>query len=443
MPRYKYSPMPTISPPSIKPNKKQPRTVHIDVYCTGSEAEEDDGEDNDHETSSISTSSTSENIFDNDSIETPQTVYDTKQMKLHHSRITNKHDLPRRIANQILEKKNKNRSSALRNFLLSTTSSKDEVNESKRILFNKHLSGSSDEQQQAQTSNEAQSANFTRNRYSVFRKNHSDDCLSSNYPNSSRSTCRDLTCSSISSGVVVMPSSSAIYDDLDSSSWKESTSDAGTNNQATNLMPSESFEYENTTDRSRIRQMEMLWEKSKGWRSPEKERKFMLQQRKMIEFMHHNEQQMLEGPSELDDAPSEVSVVISEVKPRNDHHFIYNNVSSIPKVVNRDNTKNLFDCTEKHKKIIFTPSFSPSSQASSQQTSISTQKNEQWSRALKFGAVIGRMRARHFGPAKNPDCPCDHCRRWAADRVQGRGRTLSVGDEPMTRSMFWLSRQNM
>lgn len=366
-------------------------------------------------------------------------------MRLHHSRITSKNELPRRIAHQLLDKQRFSSPSKLRQFLLDNSTSKNEVNESKQLLFDRHIG-----------ENQRPAYQSSRNRFN-YRKDPSDDALSSNYPNSSRSTCRDITCSSISSALA---SSSVLNDDLESS-WKESDFNGRNSAVSSNLAPSDSFEYENAADRARINQMEQLWSQStKGWRSPEKERKFLMQQRRMIEFMHQNERQMKEKSNEVDDDSEDGgSVNIVSVSETDTDHLMY--AKPIPTYSQQSSTdlnvsfvksKSKSPIPERHRKIIFSPGFLQTTDittvANVNNQNSSLLQNDHWHRARKFGAIVGGLRRtadRHFGPAKNPDCQCDHCRRWIMEREQGRGRgrTLSVGDKPISRSSFWLSRKQV
>lgn len=54
--------------------------------------------------------------------------------------------------------------------------------------------------------------------------------------------------------------------------------------------------------------------------------------------------------------------------------------------------------------------------------------------ARKFGAVVSVMKkpGHHVGPAKNPDCLCEHCQSYWHS-MGGRNRTRSVGDPPSGR----------
>lgn len=226
---------------SAEPQKK-PRTVHIDVYCTGSEDDEQaDGE-------SSSDSDDQDKKHDQESNSTFQTVMDNEQMRLRHQRITGQ-ALPRRLADPqpqqkispntpILSKQPSEESGDLKlGHAITKSSTAEEVHESKQLLFRKHVGD--------------QRAVKLQNLRQKYLRQSSDDALSLGYPNSSRSTIRDNTCSSVSSVL-------AGHDVVDSS-WKESDE---LEECSYSLAKSDSFEYENALDRLRIRQMERLWSRS-------------------------------------------------------------------------------------------------------------------------------------------------------------------------------------
>lgn len=178
---------------------------------------------------------------------------------------------------------------------------------------------------------------------------------------------------------------------------------------------------------------------NKGWRSPEKERKFLLRQRKMLDFVQQNQQQMREQTEDREeDSPP--------VMP----NAIYNNVSG--------------GAPRRHHRVLFTPNYegveegrswvtiakrSPALAAiDSAEMGDEVEQGASRRRATPFGARVEMTRKKHFGPAKNPDCLCEHCRRWLADRAGAqlqtmRGRAASMGEEQMVakRSSFWLMRQ--
>lgn len=353
-------------------------------------------------------------------------------MKLHH-RIAEKNELPRRFASQLYEKPNVPSPVQTRNHFLTKSSSKDEISESKQLLFNKHIGAQATKQTKF-------TMGSNRNRFTC-RRDQSDDCLSSNYPNSSRSTMRDMTCSSISSGVLASTNTVNDYLDTDCETSRNTASDS--------------------TDQWKTDEPNDFWSQSRKWRSPEKERRFMLQQKRMIEYMHQNERFIEEKREYLRNESvrctpakenrSKEATPVPQTK-RVCCGKVVTEPCQQPQVVNAQGSVHKLvlgsveatdsqQTTEKHKRVLFTPSYSPSSQTSAQSTIVDN-ANEHWARARKFGAVVGAMRktGHHYGPAKNPDCQCEHCRRWVAERDQFRSRTLSVGDEPFNRSLFWLKR---
>lgn len=428
------SPSNTLSPASStrgNNHKKSPRTVHIDVYCTGSDAEDSSAED-DSEASYV------HRIIEEESNSTPQTVYNSNQMKLNH-RIADKNELPRRLANQLYERPRMPSPIQQRNNTLAKSSSKDEISESKQLLFNKHIGDQTTKQNKF-------TMGSNRNRF-TYRRDQSEDCLSSNYPNSSRSTMRDMTCSSISSGVLA--SSNSVNDYLETSSWKETDCDTSYREPGKNGESEANEKLQDIND---------IWLQSRKWRSPEKERRFLLQQKRMLDYMHQNERFIEEKRGYMNNdsprfVPEKENIKSSTPVPQL-KRVCCGQVVTTPfqqpqaQTITQPSVHKLVlspvqstdpqPAAEKHKRVLFTPSYSPSSQASSTVDSA----NEHWARARKFGAVVGAMRktGHHFGPAKNPDCQCEHCRRWVAERDQFRSRTLSVGDEPYNRSLFWLKR---
>lgn len=414
------APKPTPIAPTLA--KKSPRTVHIDVYCTGSEAEDSDHSSISHSSSGSTSSEAARlathpgylvNDDDAASNSTPQTVFNANQIRLHHSRITNRRDLPRRLATAQSESSSlPTQPGNLRQFILdqaNAAADKNEINESKQMLFSKHMGDDS------VTDTPLSKFSFSRHPGNFQAVEPSEGGYSSNYPNSSRSTFRDPTCSSISSHGA-MASSSAIADDLE---------------HYGSLSGGDSFEYVGQDWPPTPATDDLLNTVNKGWRSPEKERKFLLRQRKMLDFVQQNQQQMREQTEDRD----EIAPVPSP---------IYNNVSG----------------TARHHRVLFTPNYETTEESRAWLTtgkrtpSVVTMDGtigekeviEATRRATPFGARVEMTRKKHFGPAKNPDCLCDHCRRWLAERGAKqliRERAASVGDEQMIakRSSFWLMRQ--
>lgn len=221
--------------------QKKPRTVHIDVYCTGSE-------DEDHADGENSTESDDNRRHDQESNSTFQTVLDNEQMRLRHQRMTG-HAMPRRIVQHqppstspdltknLAHEPMEHSGNLELGHGITKSSTAEEVNESKQLLFRKHIGD--------------QRAIKLHNLRQKYLRQSSDDALSMGYPSSTRSTVRDNTCSSISS---VLASH-----DVPDSPWRETD-----DQEEYSLAKSDSFEYENALDRLRIRQMERLWSRSQS-----------------------------------------------------------------------------------------------------------------------------------------------------------------------------------
>lgn len=398
--------------------------MHIDVYCTGSDAEEDSC------SSSCSNSIDEPNIVELESNSTPQTVYDSNQLKLHHTRVADTDNLPRRIvASNQTDYMQSTSYSNLRDYLLSQCDSRDEVTESKQMLFEKHVGGINDGRNNHSGSKPMRFAN-SRNRFHLHRE-QSDDCISSNYPNSSHSTIRDLTCSSISS--VMAASSPAIPDDIESS-WKETDVDNST--KGSSICPSDSFDYDNRSDRWRIRQMDDMWkEKEKRWRMFSSSIMHdSIEEKDPVDGSIHDYENIspkVQQTRQQNDAYyKEIPTIVSaNVKPtpnedvRQQHNEalelsrsarpMYGRgksvelpIKSMTERIARPATfwlkSDLGTTTEKRKSPALIPGYT----------------REHLLRAQKFGSVIEAIRkpGHHVGPAKNPDCKCEYCRRWFAER---------------------------
>lgn len=269
---------------------KKPRTVHIDVYCTGSEEDEDENQAEDEESSDKEIGSDSDNPHPlASSNSTFQTVLDNEQMRLRHQRITDKQILPRRLQQPFSLSAKKaeslHRQSSLKlsspasnaatkaamqsmteidQFMrmqteeqhqqeqeqqllydLNKLSTSDEINESKQLLFRKHIGD--------------QKVVKLQNLRQKYQRQPSDDALSGSYPNSSRSTLRDNTCSSISSTLAVANESDDRLFHQTGLLWRPDEP----GDDICSLGKSESFEYDNAVDRLRIRQMDQRhWSKS-------------------------------------------------------------------------------------------------------------------------------------------------------------------------------------
>lgn len=412
-----------LSPRSTKDKKKPPRTVHIDVYCTGSEID-----------TSNSSNSSSPNIVDDfANLMGQATVIETDDMLLKHKRVAGKSELPRKLANgkkatniqlttqfDTMFPETKSEVQPAENadplfdftrvLMQNSANEKDEVNESKQMLFKKFLG----DQRQIQKFNELRSLLH-------FRRDASDDAISSNYANSSYSTVRDLTSSSIGSAVAHSPST--VYEDSEST-WK----DLDVAIKAGNFMtPVGSLkQWDKSEELLKMRQFERLW-------SCENEpvRDLMTQHKLMENFMFTNKQRL----------DSDHSGNFSE----SDHSFIKSNElgnisdSSPSTVISYSYKKTK---TEPIPVLNETPEIK-TQDVRSMSPSLKSGNYSQDHLALanKFGSVIKTMRkpGHHIGPVRNPACFCETCKRWVLEReqVQCRGRAFSFGDTPITKSSFW------
>ncbi|PSN33283.1 hypothetical protein C0J52_20688 [Blattella germanica] len=447
--------MPTDS--SDVKGQRKPRTVHIDVYCTGSE-------DADASGSSDSSDEMS------DSWSSPQTVFESEKVKVVHSRM-GKERLP---VGFLRRQEQQQRQQQVSNLI------------SRRSESFKHESNRDAQQQQQ-----------------VMRAYDSDDGLSSQYPSqaSSYSTLRAATESSMPQSEVatttsrgpswstISTSSMALSDEYDSAaatSWKDTATDMESLvHSAVSLAQSDSFEYADAADRLRIKEKERAWagtegkdDSSKTWRSPHLERKHFLQQQKFKEFLekHLGKSSLpLWKPETTEDSDDDDETgdawsfcgrdtdsspkppgstlkredTVKRVTSAKDKAEVH---TTLPKNPEKSSTflrppsretGSLSD-SGPHRYIRRTvigpfgsksPSPPPLKVASSVTSPFTTspgKRTDQLSKAEKFGTIVGAFRkpGHHVGPSKNPECKCEHCRRYY-EEIGYRTRTRSVGDMPI------------
>ncbi|XP_075168116.1 uncharacterized protein LOC142240294 [Haematobia irritans] len=523
---------------SATDGQKKPRTVHIDVYCTGSE-------DEDHADAESSSESEDNRRHDQESNSTFQTVLDNEQMRLRHQRMTGG-AMPRRLGGGATvggqqkqspgaQHQQQQTSSESQTFLgsdlqlgqgITKSSTADEVNESKQLLFRKHIGD--------------QRAIKLANLRQKYLRQSSDDALSMGYPSSTRSTVRDNTCSSVSSVL-------AGHDVVDAAStWKETD-----DNEDYSLTKSDSFEYENAMDRLRIRQMERLWSRShsKEEEPNQGQGQHHHQPHNQPGAMHHlqtisevntphrissfgaggarlqrddtlpSESEFYSETDQSYGAPaqepmrSNMSPIITTSPTQGFHqtqhfsrnrpgflHFfgpqnqpnpteqplsapvegslLYPNYQAGLQRWKSETRENLSASpgptpTERSRHSTPQPAVSPvflrgGSEAPPATTSATTfptttptpvrrldmfqstyrqspaasdassalppagYSSEYLDKASKFGKVVpARKPGHHVGPTKNPNCSCESCQRWMAERFQVRGRAFSLGESTM------------
>ncbi|XP_023177907.2 uncharacterized protein LOC111604184 [Drosophila hydei] len=505
--------------------EKKPRTVHIDVYCTGSEEDEEHADA--EASSSDSDSSNDQKLYELDSNSTPQTVLDNEQMLLRHQRISGA-ALPRRLAQRSPQPSSKQQQQHQQQqqklnlgHAITKCSTVEEVSESKQLLFRKHIG----DQRAAKLANLRQK----------YMRQPSDETQSSGaYPNSSRSTVpRDATCSSVSS---------VLAGDGVDTSWKD-TDEVDTPAFAL-LSKSDSFDYENSLDRVRIRQMERLWsrqhstpeqmqlqsqppqqqqqqhlqtlgstsphpplttirevhsqrssfqrsdtlpsesdgfsESNVGYNTyPGRQLQQQQQQQQQLSNIPRNRPGFLQffGPPASPEPPAQSAPATAPVAaagaagvdPFKRLHPGYrwksearDNLSvqaapgspsserSSPQLLSTAST--VLRCGSEappsttSATTFGTVAASPlparrfeisrdsPSLASDVSTSVAGYTHEHLEKALRFGnVVVMRKPGHHIGPTKNPNCHCESCQRWLAERFQMRGRAFSLGERPMLR----------
>ncbi|XP_055609686.1 uncharacterized protein LOC129756721 [Uranotaenia lowii] len=422
--------------------KKKPRTVHIDVYCTGSDADSSSSSDE----SSVRTegsSSSSGSRFDTSHLQelkstsnvTHPTIYESEEMKLRHRRAT-KHEVPRRVAQQTVDQSTLSTIGSLKKAgahnrkPIKRSNTKEEINESKQILFNKILG----DQQDLEPLTDLQ----------FIPRDQSDDNLSSNYPFSNRSAKRDITGSSLSSALA-----SASFDEV--GDLEEAAGGiSNLHRSGTIVTHSDSFEYENSEDRYRIHEMEERWGRQK-WKSPSVERIHEMEERwgaktwkspsverRLLEI-HNPVHLRTQSESDNNGSESDHSFIYdSPCRPEESVHSMNEFSDSSPSTVkscsnrtpsNVDNSKRIFQqalLNANNSSNTFPPrTWSP----------VEGYSNEYLSIARRFGSLITGKRkpGLHIGPVRNPECQCEHCRRWVVEREGGlRERALSVDDTPFS-----------
>lgn len=374
---------------------KPPRTVHIDVYCTASDAEDEN---------SNSLSSLLEQTI-------PSTVlYETDNMLLQHKNAGMK-ELPRKLAPTIIDGES----------LVPK-------------LINIEIGGSIDKSNQIQRDNLSDQAKMRklhamRNLSQVMR-DVSNDTVCSGYPNSSLSTFRDATFSSISSA---MASSSAVFEGTDF--LKEADEIAAM------LSNKRSF-LNKCEDRPSILRSNVL-------NHSETERNFTCKQNS-----HINKRRTQSNPSDSNDSSDDglqefIFHDISRMKNASSKSLDISNAESAETVrcftselMQKQNNLDL----ESELSINLSSPFKESQTHILKAQFLDFYSNDYLTRARKFGTLIraSRKPGHHIGPVRNPECLCEHCQRWLQEREHFRERAVSVGDlMTMTRLLKWKRGENV
>jgi hypothetical protein len=232
-------------------------------------------------------------------------------------------------------------------------------------------------------------------------------------------------------------------------------------NSKSGLTSCESFEYANSADRDRIRKMDILAaadaanEKRRTWRSPQIERKHLLQNEKMREYLEKHEIGWSSGES-TEDSDGSGAVGWSFVSGDNGSRLAKK--KSVPRHGDQTEESHSTDLGSvdrnaqeersrfaargdyvPHSNVLRdrigpfgskSPSPLPSTIPSRVTSPFTTPYGERTDHSLKasrFGAVISAFRkpGHHIGPSKNPTCACDHCRKYFENEARGRSSSLS------------------
>ncbi|XP_012285051.1 uncharacterized protein LOC105702227 [Orussus abietinus] len=396
--------------------KRKSRTVHIDVYCTGSDDELDDSD--------------SEPSSDDDQEAPPKTVFQTDDVKVTHSP-AKRNTLPRGFQDDkaFLRRAAERRCESFRQAPMRMPSL-------------------------------ASSKGY-----------ESDDVLSSLYPSqySSYSALRDIDSVpwSAASSSVAMPLD--ICDSASGTSWKDTISDVESAiNSRNSLTPCDSFEYANSADRDRIEILEETLaksrseEKGKSWRSPHVERKHLLRSKKMREYLEKHQVGWSSGDSLADSEDSvdigwtfekneegtedtKANVVAADDKGKDERNGSTSSNLADPDVTSENSQRSQLNfsgprsgtpymCSLRDQIGPFgsnSPSPLPSRIESRVTSPFTTPQGERTDHIVKasiFGTVVGAFRkpGHHIGPSKNPSCSCEHCRRYF-EEITPRGRSSSLG----------------
>lgn len=448
-----------------KSAKRKSRTVHIDVYCTGSDDERSSTDSTEEERSTTAT-----------------TVFENEDVKVTHSK-AEEDNLPRGFKDD-------------KAFLARTAERRCESFKNAPMRMPSLASSKGYE---------------------------SDDLLSSLYPSqfSSYSALKDFDSTpwSAASSTLALPSYVDDYDSAAATSSKDTFSDIDSivnGGKRPNLASScDSFEYADLSDRERIRKMDdttttttrttpTIWgnnrndlreevkRRDKGWRSPRIERKMnLLRNRKMREYLEKHEigwssddtaagsgdgesddsgtigwtflsNKKEDGDDDKDDKEESYEIKVDEDIVRRDSTTIKGEVTN-DNVLNRSESirssdiliqDDLTDSTTRSdlcSRINNTlrerigpfgsksPSPLPSKVPSRVTSPFMTSHGERTDHIVKasiFGSVVGAFRkpGHHVGPVKNPSCSCEHCRRYFEEDDDSRERSSCTFGELEKRS---------
>lgn len=409
------------------PSKKS-RTVHIDVYCTGTELEESDG----------SNSSTSES--DDFTASSPQTVFESGKYRVTHQRATNQ-EMPYHLRKSGSSKSDNIMSKNISSIPESDVDDTSTAYPSQRSSYSAIKDfGSSFSSVPPSWSTISMSSNANLPDYDSVNTSWKDTFSDVGSLLQSRSSIAQTdSIGSVPRRFLQKKESIDEYPEL----LQENT--AGTSSQASSrcnmhtpskgspLYPSDSFEYANSDDKLRIKHMEEMWDGKPRKMLPLDE-KHALQHQKLKDCLtKRNKLKKADVSKESDSDDSDISEkawIISQSSNRGKQTSVKN--------VKEEDVGSLSDTSPTNR--------SPSILAIKQRLSLDPtlrapfmivpgQFTDQRKIAKKFGQIVNVFKkpGHHVGPAKNPDCLCDHCRTYF-QKFGYRYRARSVGDQPLVQS---------
>lgn len=423
-------------------SSKKPRTIHIDVYCTGTDLEAE-------ETSSDSDSEQSK------SASTPQTVFESKKMCVTHKKADNTL-VPYTLRQKILQGDK---------FNTSTSLDKDEsdVDDDDSTAYPSKLSSYSNLGYSLSTMSSFPNSVTP---YSMSSCTVPDTDADSVTNTSWKDTFSDID------SLLHSRSSVAQNDSLyfipkkieeENENVTESSKNLSVTSNSLNLQGSDSFEYANSEDKVRIKRMEKLWtNKTTPWKQAPSRRKLFSQQKQLQDavnkrlsqmeqsketdsdgsdesekgwtFVKKDEETNVEKPSSFtitkkrccstEDIMEKPDQTVEKFEPK------HSNVS-VPQTENilSDKMSDTSSCPSKSPISIILRQRLTDPNLSSPFSAVSGQYSHPRMIARRFGPVIDAFKkpGHHIGPVKNPHCSCAHCRHHF-ETLGCRNRTASVGD---------------
>lgn len=363
---------------------KKSRTVHIDVYCTGTERESSSSSTSSHS----STSTTDDNT--NEQVSSPQTVFESSDVRITHVRADSK-ALPQRIMPREAQAEEEE---------------EEEDVDVDSSSYPSRLSSYSTLLRDFDRPSSSLSSSFSTNPWSRMSLSSCDT--------SWKDTGSDLVSLLGSRSNRLIGGGGGVEPIIreEDTATTTTTSPPLRGDHIAPQTPSstvDSFEYAASDDKVRIRRLN---EDLIKWRSPQIERQKMLQQQKSSNVNMAEDSHSTDDDSSLSDQSGKGWSFVKTSLARED---------TIKQRLPLPQQKSPSVLIVKQKLTENPELRAPFTRSPGVFT-------EQRQIARKFGRIIDvyRKPGHHIGPAKNPDCSCDHCTEYFGGGF-GRGRTQSVG----------------